>query len=1280
MFWQGINRKRLSPSSAASSADGIYDALVAVWDMQEATGPWYLDWHQGLNLAVSTTTKETTLSRERLPTAVRYNSTTDRPMSIRTIPASIQGAVDMSVWAWFRIDSLAGGNADNHHIVMIAEAGETEATNAQFNFWVNADGELNYQWEYGAGLYEGDGPIPGVTIVADRDYFIVASRDSVAKVMTFYVFDATMGTMVVATDSYTNNPSGGSSAVVIVGNATTGFNRNFNGWISGVGIAGSTLTPENVVWLYNEGRGRTYDDIYATQYPERAADSAGIFSSLYGAWDMQETTGASLYELHTLRWGGKVNKNGLKLGATTLSRTNLPKSVEVINHDPLVMTHFAVEKQGRTFRLYVDGYLRETLTLERDINGGTTGHFIIGGYRTSVTSDLAFDGRIDNFCYTKAVRYGGSNFTPDTTTRTSGNDPHWSNVKFYLRMEGANGGTTFTDDTGNTTWTAFNGATTSTSSPLIGSSSALFDGTNDQIRTPYSADLDMADDWTVDGWFKADDLGAQAAIFSAFQEDSVHSGYTLTVETNGNLRMHIGQDFWPSTPDYIEAYDAATPSTTTTLPAPLRGAVDMSVWGWFRLNSRDQLRRVFSLGGDGETEATNIQLAMLIQANNTFSIHWEYGAGTNFDQQFDPSIFSLVEDVDYFFTITRDATAKILRVYINGYFKGEINYANNPTGGTSATVNFGHLPGSFANFDGYLSGFGIATSELSHGNVTWLCNDGDGRNYMDMYYDANPTHHSSYADPKAIWQALISWWEFDETNGIRYDRHTGHHFPQVGFIEGTTGKFVNGLPIASSANHLEIDATTSSHQLAFGDVPFTVVSWVKRTATGVANQVVIGRYASTTRSWFLGVESAGQTAFAAALTNTTHTTANYPGETVSRVDGSTWIMTAGYHDPTANTIAASLDGLHWFAEAHSGGVYNANTVDIRVGIDAADTNIFSGVIDQTAVFNRVLTRAEKDWLWNYGEGRTYDQLRNAFAESYVVIAGGGARVWVSDGNLAVWTHRTIAGMSGNVTGMGYGCGLYFIGTSDGEIFTSPDTITWTERTSPTTDEIADFCSLDEHNVVVTSTRPGGLGDGKVLRSTDGGITWTQLSTPTGSGHGEISQIINSPLGLISCCETNNFGGYVIMSTDLGATWTRYTSNVVGFGTLWVPYPGYFLICGNNGEVAVSTSGTTWTNLGNFFPGDESFFFPVWYPTTGKIYVKANAATPKIRVSADGRDWPNANITSSHLVGLRVAGKLFIAMGANWECWYTLDGTNWINQDVTAGSGLNISAVFARVKP
>lgn len=88
-------------------------------------------------------------------------------------------------------------------------------------------------------------------------------------------------------------------------------------------------------------------------------------------------------------------------------------------------------------------------------------------------------------------------------------NPPWANVSALLHFDGADGSTTFTDETGKT-WTAANSARIETDHYKFGGASGWFENTSNsnnelssRISTPDHADFRFGTgDFTVEGWFR----------------------------------------------------------------------------------------------------------------------------------------------------------------------------------------------------------------------------------------------------------------------------------------------------------------------------------------------------------------------------------------------------------------------------------------------------------------------------------------------------------------------------------------------------------------------------------------------------------------------------------------------------------------------------------------------------------------------------------------------------------------------------------------------------------
>ena len=130
------------------------------------------------------------------------------------------------------VDAQADVAAEGHHPVIppgegflrLVEqpegVGETEATNYQAYVYVDAAGQFGAFWEYGAGTNESI--MSGVYLLPDVPYHLAVRKNGTANTVEFFV-----GGSKVATVAYTNEPSGGSSAVLRIGEDATGDTAPF---------------------------------------------------------------------------------------------------------------------------------------------------------------------------------------------------------------------------------------------------------------------------------------------------------------------------------------------------------------------------------------------------------------------------------------------------------------------------------------------------------------------------------------------------------------------------------------------------------------------------------------------------------------------------------------------------------------------------------------------------------------------------------------------------------------------------------------------------------------------------------------------------------------------------------------------------------------------------------------------------------------------------------------------------------------------------------------------
>lgn len=112
--------------------------------------------------------------------------------------------------------------------------------------------------------------------------------------------------------------------------------------------------------------------------------------------------------------------------------------------------------------------------------------------------------------------------------------PAWPNTS-VLNFSGADGSTTFTDETGKV-WSPFGNVKLSTSDLLAGGgpSVAAFDGSGDYISSPDSDDWFFGNgEFTVEFWFKRTSAGGDHCILSSVSDTPSYQGIQIYLGSTG---------------------------------------------------------------------------------------------------------------------------------------------------------------------------------------------------------------------------------------------------------------------------------------------------------------------------------------------------------------------------------------------------------------------------------------------------------------------------------------------------------------------------------------------------------------------------------------------------------------------------------------------------------------------------------------------------------------------------------------------------------------------------
>ena len=234
----------------------------------------------------------------------------------------------------------------------------------------------------------------------------------------------------------------------------------------------------------------------------------------------------------------------------------------------------------------------------------------------------------------------------------------------------------------------------------------------------------------------------------------------------------------------------------------------------------------------------------------------------------------------------------------------------------------------------------------------------------------------------ALADNLIAYWKLEEASGTRNDSHSNAlHLTDNNTVTQATGKQGNAADFeASNGEYLSrVDSAT----LSMGDIDFTVLLWVN--AESLGSNYVIGQYGGAgARSW--EIQHTGSR-FHFFVSNDGTVTNWVTANNLGAPSTATWYLIIAWHDAAANTINIQVNNGTVDSGGHTTGVFNS-AEDFRIGTAEVGGPFWDGLIDEVAIWKRVLTSDERTQLYNGGSGMTYPFPVTEFASKLALLGVG----------------------------------------------------------------------------------------------------------------------------------------------------------------------------------------------------------------------------------------------------------------------------------------------------
>jgi len=230
--------------------------------------------------------------------------------------------------------------------------------------------------------------------------------------------------------------------------------------------------------------------------------------------------------------------------------------------------------------------------------------------------------------------------------------------------------------------------------------------------------------------------------------------------------------------------------------------------------------------------------------------------------------------------------------------------------------------------------------------------------------------------------SLAAWWSMDEASGNRADSHTnGYTLTDENTVTTATAVVGANAALFDDANTEKLTRANGAEAWHLNTADFTIAAWVKFTAfdTGAPQMIFsTGGSTNTNEGHEVGVDAVGQDSYIQMSNGTTRIRdTTTPFDIASPLATATWYYFIWEFDRSANvTIMVNDSAQSSFAMDISSQSADdiAGSYELRLGTRAsANGRFLNGALDEVAIWNRVLTSAEKTWLYNSGSGRAYSE-------------------------------------------------------------------------------------------------------------------------------------------------------------------------------------------------------------------------------------------------------------------------------------------------------------------
>lgn len=233
---------------------------------------------------------------------------------------------------------------------------------------------------------------------------------------------------------------------------------------------------------------------------------------------------------------------------------------------------------------------------------------------------------------------------------------------------------------------------------------------------------------------------------------------------------------------------------------------------------------------------------------------------------------------------------------------------------------------------------------------------------------------SAIPNPGISADGLVAWWSLDETSSTRYDSQGTNHLTDINTVTAVSGKQGNAADFEK--DNLEYLSRPSSAQLQMSTSDIYIGAWIKIEDTIVANPAVVSKLGTNNKEFNIRLNPSGTVDF--VVYDSAGTSSSFATSTTALAYGQ-WYYVEGWTDKANRTVYVNINNgtpgsATWGSNENRNGAGTSNFLVGARDWNGSIGNYWDGWMDEVIYFKRLLSPAERAWLYNSGQGRAYSEL------------------------------------------------------------------------------------------------------------------------------------------------------------------------------------------------------------------------------------------------------------------------------------------------------------------